>query len=80
MECQHRQKEVEIMRPIEQYGTIRRGYDILQQQEQERWMRRAAMLRKRYRRFAYRVGVQMVMWGYRLQHLEASFYIEQENR
>ncbi|HET9921473.1 MAG TPA: hypothetical protein VFQ30_16645 [Ktedonobacteraceae bacterium] len=47
------------MRPIEQYGTLRRGCDILKQQEQERWMRRAATLRRGYRRLAYRVGVQI---------------------
>ena len=57
------------MRPLEQYATLRRGREAIQQQEDEEWMRRAALLRKGYSQLTRWLGIHLVTWGHQLQQV-----------
>lgn len=55
----------------EPYPTIRKGREILQQQEATIWKERTARLRKWRRNLAHWFGVRLIRWGYQLAYSPA---------
>ena len=56
------------MRTREPYVTLRRGREVLQQQEEEAWKERTARLRKWRRKFTHWIGIRLMRWGYQLTY------------
>ena len=51
-----------MRRPLNEYSTLRRGYEKQRQQENEEWMLQVATFRKSSRWFMHSLGSHLMMW------------------
>jgi len=55
-----------MRRPLNEYSTLRRGYERQRQQEDEEWVLQVATLRKSYRWLIHSLGSHLMMWKHEL--------------